>query len=500
MHWADEMAERLIAEDRPIVISTGITPSGPIHIGNLREVITADAVFRSLKEKKEDVTFYYVGDTFDPLRRVYPFLDQSYREHVGKPLSEIPCPCGQHPNYAEHFLDPFLKSLEQLDIGARPVRADQLYKAGKYVETIITSLEKRDQIAEIIDTETGKKTPRDWSPFNPLCDNCGRIDTTTVTGFDAGAETVDYACSCGSDGTVSMAGGGKLVWRVDWPARWKILGVAYEPFGKDHASRGGSYATGKRIAEEVFQIPVPNHVIYEWISLKGRGDMSSSKGNVITIEQMLEVVPPEVLRYFILRRPPRKSIAFDPGLPMLNLINEYDDVDQTNRDKRSYQLSIIRQKEPVGVAYKHLVSVVQIAGGDQEAVFKILKRSGYEPENRQGIIDRANYARRWLRQYAPEDVKFELQQQLPARVAELSDIQKKALAALADELKDGMSGEDIHQLFYRLSQSLGAEPQEIFKAIYIALLGKERGPRAGWFIAALDHDFVSGRFREAAAN
>ena len=500
MHWADEMAERLISEDRPIVISTGITPSGPIHIGNLREVITADAVFRSLKEKKEDVKFFYVGDTCDPLRRVYPFLDDKYQQHVGKPLSEIPCPCGGHPNYAEHFLDPFLKSLEELDIGATTVRADQLYKDGKYVETIITALEKRDLIVEIIDTETGKKTPDDWSPFNPACNDCGRTDITKVTGFDAGSKTVDYCCSCGSEGQVPMAGGGKLVWRVDWPARWKILGVTYEPFGKDHASHGGSYATGKRIAEEVFDFPAPNHVIYEWISLKGKGDMSSSKGNVITIEQMLEVVPPEVLRYFILRRPPRKSIAFDPGLAMLNLINEYDDLEAGGRDQRSYQLSIIKAKDPVGVAYKHLVSIVQIAGENRDEIFEVLNRSGHESDNRQGILDRANYAARWLEKYAPEDVKFELQQQLPPATADLTEIQKMGLAALATGLQPGMSGEEIHQLFYDISEELGAKPQEVFKAIYISLLGKERGPRAGWFISALDHDFVSKRFSEASRN
>ncbi len=499
MHWADEMAEKLLEEGGEIVVCTGITPSGPIHIGNLRELITADAVYRSLKEREVKVTFHYIGDTFDPLRRVYPFLDSSYQEHVGKPLSEIPCPCGEHENYAEHFLDPFLKSIKELDIEAQPLRADRMYKEGKYVDTIITALEKREQIIEIIDTETGKKTPEGWSPFNPLCSDCGRMSETAVEGFDAERKTINYRCSCGSRGTVSMSGGGKLVWRVDWPARWKILGVTYEPFGKDHASHGGSYSTGKRISEKVFGRPAPQAVVYEWISLKGKGDMSSSKGNVLTIEDMLEVVPPEVLRYFILRRPPRKSIAFDPGLSMLNLINEYDDVEEANKDKRSYQLSVIKQKDPVGVAYKHLVSVVQIAGENEEEIFTVLKRSGYEVENRERILDRARYARRWLKKYAPEEVKFELQKKLPPQVKELSPLQKQVLGNLAQRLKPDMTGEDIHQLLYQIREELDAKPADVFQAIYMALLGKAKGPRAGWFISALDHEFVIERFQQAVS-
>jgi len=498
MHWADEVAERLIASGREIVINTGITPSGEIHIGNLREMITADAVYRALEEKGKAAKFYYVADTADPLRRVYPFLDESYAEHVGKPLYDIPCPCGEHPNYAEHFLEPFLKSLRELDIAAETVKVHELYREGKYVQAIITALEKRDQIVRIIDEETGKRTPPEWSPFMPKCNKCGRISTTVVKGFDAKAALVDYECECGDTGTASMAGGGKLVWRVDWPARWSILGVTYEPFGKDHASRGGSFATGKRIAEKVFDFPTPDYVTYEWISLKGMGDMSSSKGNVLTISQMLEVVPPDIVRYLILRRPPRKSIVLDPGQPLLRLIDEYDRASSQEESKRACELSSIRTSPPVGVPYRHLVSVVQMARNDPEEILKALKRSGYDVTHREEILARAGYARRWLETFAPEDVKFDLQDSLPEEAKELSEGQKKALAALAERLTAEMSADEIHQLLYAIRDELQLEPKDVFEAVYMALLGKPRGPRAGWFLSALETEFLKKRFREAA--
>jgi len=499
MHWADEVAERLIASGRELVVCTGITPSGEIHVGNLREMVTADAAYRVLRERGITPKFYYVADTADPLRRVYPFLDQSYAAHVGKPLSEIPCPCGGHPSYAEHFLAPFLESLGELDIAAETVRVDELYRQGQYTDAIIASLENRDRIARIIDEETGKKTAAKWSPFAPRCNRCGRISATVVKGFDKKAAQVEYECECGDRGWASMAGGGKLVWRVDWPARWNILKVTYEPFGKDHASRGGSFATGKRISEEVFGYPSPDHVIYEWISLKGMGDMSSSKGNVLTIKQMLEVVPPDILRYFILRTPPRKSIVLDPGEPFLRVIDEYDRAAASEESKRSFELSSVRQAPAVEVPYRHLVSVVQMAANDPDEMLNALKRSGYDTSHREEILARATYARRWLETFAPDEVKFELQDTLPAAAKQLSDGQKKALLMLAERLTAGMSADDIHQLVYAIKDEVQLQPKDVFEAVYIALLGKPSGPRAGWFLSAMDTEFLKKRFREAVA-
>jgi lysyl-tRNA synthetase class 1 len=500
-HWADLLGDDIIRQrGRCHVVNTGITPSGEIHIGNMREVVTADAIHRVLTERGAESRLLYIADTYDPLRHVYPFLDpQRYRDQVGRPLSEIPCPCSQHPSYAEHFLAPFLWSLEQLGIRPTVHRADQLYKAGAYTETIVIALQQRDRIRQILKEETGRETPDDWSPFNPLCQVCGRINLAKVSSFSAEAQTVDYECSCGQRGTVSMVGGGKLTWRVDWPARWKIFGVTVEPFGKDHASKGGSYDTGVRIAREVYGIEPPCPIPYEWLSLAGKGDMSSSKGNVLSIHAMLEVVPPEVLRYLILRAPPQRSIKLDPGLPLLQLIDEYDDVEAKNRDSRALELSAISGIKPVGVPYRHMVTVVQAAQGDADKWKEILRRNGYALDNAQGLHERAAYARRWLETFAPAELRFRLQEQLPAAANDLIAEQKHALRLLGERLRPGMTGEQIHQLIYSLKDELGVKPDLLFRAIYLVLLGKAQGPRAGWFLSTLDTAFVKQRFAEAAA-
>jgi lysyl-tRNA synthetase class 1 len=296
-----------------------------------------------------------------------------------------------------------------------------------------------------------------------------------------------------------MAGGGKLTWRVDWPARWQIFGVTVEPFGKDHASKGSSYDTGVRIAREVYGIEPPYPVPYEWLSLAGKGDMSSSKGNVLSIHAMLEVVPPEVLRYLILRTLPQRSIKLDPGLPLLQLIDEYDDVEAKNRDSRALELSAISGIHPIGVPFRHMVTVVQAAQGHMPQWLEILRRNGYDLDNPEGLRQRAAYAQRWLDTFAPEELRFQVQTELPPVSHDLTHEQQLALQRLGERLQPGMTGEQIHQLIYALKDELGVRPDLLFKAIYTVLLGKSQGPRAGWFLSTLDPHFVKQRFAEAAA-
>jgi len=499
-HWADEIAAQILKE-RPgkHEISTGISPSGEIHIGNLREVITADCVFRALRERGAEVVFDYVADNFDPLRKVYPFLDPLvYEPRVGCPLSEIPCPCGRHESYAEHFLEPFLASLRRMRIEVKVYHADRMYKSGMLVAQIVQALEGRDRIARILQECTGRQVEPEWNPFNPICEGCGRMTGTEVRGFSARDESVDYLCACGRKGTVSMRGGGKLTWRTDWPARWARIPVTVEPFGKDHATRGGSYDSGARICREVFGAEPPFPVTYEWISFRGKGELKKSKGNVLSVHRMLEVLPPEVLRYLVVKTRPMRSIAFDPSLPMLSLIDEFDDAASEARDPRALQLSCADQFHPIGVPFRHLVNVVQMADFDLDQAIVILRRNGYRVPHPDAVKERAGYARRWLQEFAPEEVKFSVQPALPDAARGLDGPQRAFLLRLAAALKPDMDGEQIHALIYDLARETRLpKTTAAFEAIYLAFLGKRQGPRAGWFLAFLDRDFTLNRLRDA---
>lgn len=499
-HWADDAAAAVLAGGRGAVVSSGISPSGEIHIGNMREVLTADAVFRAVRETGAPARFNYVADNFDPLRRVYPFLDAAvYEPLIGRPLSEIPCPCGDHPSYADHFLEPFLDSLRRLHVDVEVERADRMYKSGRMNEVVIAALDGRDRIAGILAELTGKQVDPDWSPFNPLCPSCGRITRTKVTGYSASDGTVDFTCACGASGPMPIAGGGKLTWRVDWPARWRMLGVTVEPFGKDHATRGGSYDTGVRISREVFGWEPPYGIAYEWISLKGRGDMSSSKGNVMSIADALEVVPPEALRYLVMKEKPQRTITFDPGEPLLALVDEIEAAGARGRGDRAIELSQAAGFKPVGVPFKHLVVVAQAAGFDLDAVMATLARAGYPGLDREAVMERLGYARRWLDGFAPADLRFEVRASLPPETAALAPPQRAFLAHLAERLDPSLDADAVHKLIYEIAGSIeGLKPADAFESVYLALLGKPKGPRAGWFVTVVGAAFCAARFREAA--
>jgi len=497
LHWADRAAAELLEQGSRHTISTGISPSGEFHLGHLREIMTADAVYRALRGRGAEVSFHFFSDNLDPLRKIYPFLDpERFAAQVGKPLGAVVAPEGEG-SYADYFTRPFLAALKQLRIDPEILYADRVYASGRMNRVVLLALEGRDRVAAILRDLTGREVGADWSPFNPICESCGKLTGTVVTGFDRRRETVSYRCGCGGGGERAIAGGGKLTWRADWPARWAELKVSFEAFGKDHATTGGSYESGARICREVFGAEPPKPLVYEWIRIAGQGDMSSSKGNVLSIDEMLEVVPPEVLRYLIVRTPPQKSISFDPGLPLLKLVDEVDDLYAAGRDQRSAELSSAGGFIPVGVPFRHVVTVAQITSDPQRAA-AILAGQGYEVDP-EALARRMTQARRWLDRFAPDEVRFSLQTELPAAARSLSAEQRAALRSLAGSLKPGLAGEEIHKLIYEVSAQQGLPAQQIFEAAYLALLGKTRGPRLGMFLALLDLHFVVQRFSEAAA-
>ena len=324
MHWADVLAEKLLKEKKKHVLATGITPSGPIHIGNMREILTTDAVYRSLLEKEGDAELIYIADDFDPLRKVYPYLPKSYEQYVGKPISEIPCPCRNHESYADHYLISFLNSLKESGVNPHVYRASEMYKNGDYAEAIQIALENTDKIRSIIETISKRKLPKEWLPFNILCKKCRRMNTAKPVLYEY--PIIEYKCECGYDGEVDIRKGGvgKLPWRVDWPARWKMLEVTFEPCGKDLATVGGARDTGAKIVEEIYNYPHPALLVYEFILLKGKGAMHSSKGTALSSEEMLRMTPPEVLRFLLMKNQPERHIVFDSGLGLLSLVDEYD--------------------------------------------------------------------------------------------------------------------------------------------------------------------------------
>ncbi|MFY9484687.1 MAG: lysine--tRNA ligase [Patescibacteria group bacterium] len=493
--WPEYHANQILKErGNKLVFATGITPSGPIHIGNLREILTADFVVKALADKAK-ITFYYIADDFDPLRKVYPFLDKSYEAHIGKPYFLIPCPCGKHASYADHFMAPFLTAIKELGVVAKLLLVSELYHSGRYTDAIIKVIEGREKIKAILEETSQRKIEEGWFPFNPLCRGCQKL-RGKVTDFDLTNHTVSFKCpDCGDRGVADFSKGeGKLPWRIDWPARWWMLGVNVEPSGKDHASPGGSYETGERIAKEIFDSPAPYPIVYERVHLRGEGAMHSSTGLAIEASEILKAVSPTVIRYFFARSQSERHINFDPGEGVIQLYDEYRTLKPSDP---AYKIATV---EPLpDVPYRHLVMIYQASAKNTDTVLEALKRTDHGVKDTKTLEPLLKRIDVWLEQYAPERYKFTVQKVLPSGAKTLSAEQKHFLNQLLTlvESKKAWTGEDLHAKIHDLRKGQDIPPKEAFAAIYQIFLGQDSGPQVGWFLAAMDRAFVIERLQQA---
>src|ERR671914_2356152 len=170
--WAERVADSLDAG--PHVVVSGISVSGNIHAGNLREVLVAEAVANALRARGEEVRFIFHADTIDPLRKIAPGIPRSYEEYMGHSLSRVPDPEGCHASYAEHFLAPLEEALREMEMEVEVLRSHELYESGKYTEVTREALEHTEELRGILQEVTGRTMPEHWSPYLPR-DASGRL-------------------------------------------------------------------------------------------------------------------------------------------------------------------------------------------------------------------------------------------------------------------------------------------------------------------------------------
>jgi lysyl-tRNA synthetase class 1 len=477
--WAERVADSL--GPGPHVVVSGISVSGNIHAGNLREVLVAEAVANALRQRGEEVRFIFHADTIDPLRKLAPGIPESYEEYIGHSLSHIPDPEGCHVSYAEHFLVPFEEALREMEMDIEVVRSHELYERGVYTEVTREAIERTDELRGILQEVTNRKMPEHWSPYLPRASS-GRLTGMRVLEHLPEQTSVVFADEDGFEEAASYSKGeGKLGWRVELAARWKALGVTFEPFGKDHTSRGGSTDTADRMSREVFHYPVPGRYEYEWIGLKGRGDMSSSRGIVLLPKDLLEIMPPDAVRRIILGRDParRFDIDLEGGFP--RFMDEYR----------------AESGEPY-VPFAHLVTVAQTVGENLDAAAQMLRRGGYGDAalDTDKLARDLYYARNWAQEWAPESMRLGLLDPAGSgkMAARLDDEQREYLREVSGRLRAEMDGEAVQDVLYATAIERGLKPKRAFSAVYKVLLGKTSGPKAGPFIAGLTLDQVRERF------
>ena len=513
MHWADVIAKE-VAEtcERPL-IATGISPSGIIHVGSLREAITGESVRNAVEGMGKEVRMIYIIDSADSLRKVSKFLPPRYEEYMGMPLSEIPCPCGKHNNFAHHFAQPFLDAVKSLGVDCEILWTHELYEKGVFAEATDICFKKRKEIISILHEVSGKEENEKYAPYNPLCASCGRFTNPILESYSY--PKVEYHCACGHHGFADVTKWeGKLTWRLEWPAKWMIFGTSAEPYGKDHAAAGGSYDTGNRIVKEIYGCKPPHPIPYEFVQLKGEGQMHKSTGSSVTGEDAIKMMPPEVVRYLFLRVNPSKAIDYDKGMGVLDMVDEYDRMERfffeggcTEAEENSVRAYEIAQHNrvpktlPLQVPYRHLVSVVQMTD-TFEGVIEVLGRtvdmSKATAEDIERLRKRAECVRFWLNGFAPDQVKFSVYPTVPpGTVLTMGD--KAFFQDLVRRMNDAnWEADTISQIISDAGKDSAIGLKAGFKVIYQVIIGEDAGPRLGPFLASMDKQFVINRFTQAS--
>ncbi|GHV95428.1 lysine--tRNA ligase [Spirochaetia bacterium] len=527
-HWADEAAAKIIrekGEKELYTCASGITPSGTVHIGNFREIISVDLVVRALRDMGKKVRFIYSWDDYDVFRKVPKNMprQEELQSHLRFPITMVPDPWERDSSYARHHEVDVETMLPAVGIFPEYLYQAERYQASRYAKGIRRALEHRDTLKNILDKfrDEDHKIQGEWWPISVFCGACNK-DETDIDGWD-GEWGVSYHCNaCGRKETADICSAKniKLGWRVDWPMRWEHEQVDFEPAGKDHHSQGGSFDTARHVCKDVYNWDAPVTFRYDFIGTKGLpGKMSSSSGNVITIEDVLKVYTPDVARYLFAGTRPNTefTISFD-----LDVIKIYEDYDKTERiawklepakdeaayrrERRIYELSqaavgadsktlpLEDRASPYQIPFRHLCNLIQIADGDiEKALAEVCAKAAAAaptPEQLSALRTRAVCAKYWVENCAPEEFCFRLR---PAgEQAELAEAEITALRLLRDDviarIETFADDKPCAEAIYAVAEKAGLEGKALFRAAYQALVGKDQGPRLASFLRSIDKE------------
>jgi lysyl-tRNA synthetase class 1 len=545
--WVARMADEVIAESerrapgKQVVVASGISPSGPIHLGNLREIMMPHLVADEIRRRGIACDHILSWDDFDRLRRVPASIDQSWAEHVGRPLTAVPAPPGsEHASWADHFRAPMEAALRRMGVEYRGISQTQMYTSGAYVDQVLLAMRERKRIDEVLGRYRTKAAPAQavpsgataaeaeaaaaaaegsgaateedggssagYFPYKPYCSVCDR-DFTTVTSYNDETTELSYTCQCGHSETVllSQHRRGKLVWKVDWPMRWAYEGVIFEPSGVDHQSPGSSFVVGGQLVREIFGGQQPIGPMYAFVGITGMAKMSSSRGGVPTPGDALEIMEEFLLRWLYSRRRPQQAFNIALDAELHRLYDEWDAVERrvaggaaSDLDFSAYDRAIRTAagelpRTPRPLPYRTLASVADITTGDQAQMLRIL--SDFDPGHPIGSLDevrpRLDRAQRWVETQLPSEQRTRLQPE-PDRAAldALTDSERGALKLLTDGLDQHWSLDGLSQLVYavpKLQAGLPADAKptpelkvaqrQFFALVYRLLIGTDTGPR-----------------------
>jgi lysyl-tRNA synthetase class 1 len=511
-HWSQTIArnvKKIFPDATVYTTAAGISPSGVVHFGNFRDIVTSYATCLELKSQGLNARIIFSWDNFDRLRKVPSGVPENFSQYIGMPLTAIPSPKEGYASYAEYFQKQFENAMKELGIELEYRYQTDEYKSGRYDKFIFLALKKRKEIAKILlslMTAKGKEEAEiveedyieNYYPISVYSRFNGK-DSTKVLSFD-GRSSITYHCiESGKTETVNLSKEriAKLAWKVDWPMRWMVENVVFEPGGHDHASPGGSFDVSSTIAKQIFNITEPVFAEYKFVGIQGGGvKMSGSKGNAISPKELLEIYEPALLKWLYMRKAPGQafSLAFDS-----EIYRQYDEFDREAaevKESESLKLSgYVKYKNPI--PFKQAVAFGQITQWQEDKVESLISDLKLDYD-KSSVKARLPKAKNWLEKYNPDEVIKLLNDVNQSYASIMPEKSKEQIKKLKEELnKKYDSIEELEKLVYSIPKDINKTDKEnapaqkeFFKHVYNLLIDKSAGPRLSTFLWAIDRNQV----------
>ncbi|MFB7141375.1 lysine--tRNA ligase [Gottfriedia sp. NPDC056225] len=497
MHWAYKIANEIIEKypnQETYVCASGISPSGSVHIGNFREIITTYFVVKALKNLGKKTRFIFSWDDFDRFRKVPNNIDPSFSKYIRQSYSSIPDPYGCHSSFAEHFEKEFENALTDFGIEIEFIYQSKEYSSGRYKNEIIHALETRKEIYDIlIRFKTNVPTEQERNEFYPItlyCENCEK-DDTKITEYNSKNKILYYSCSCGYSNLLNVndARNIKLNWKIDWAMRWMKEGVVFEPGGRDHSSETGSYNVSKEIAKTIFNFDAPHYAPYEFIGIKGQNKkMSSSTGNLITPAELLKVYLPEIILFMFARYKPTASFNIGLDEDVIKNYSEFERYKANFMNRTLHDLDILQSIEFAHndaietdfPKFNHIASILPLVNYNVDLLQNIFENNGetYPVEKIHKISQLAEY---WIKKYYPQKHIIVNQQQATEYYHSLTKQQQNWLTVLCDQILQNESTETLMKELYSIcyhedKKIMKTNQKYFFTMIYQLVLNRPSGP------------------------
>jgi lysyl-tRNA synthetase, class I len=517
--WPFEEARKLVARiertgQREAVFETGYGPSGLPHLGTFGEVARTTMVRRAFRVLTEDAIktrLIAFSDDMDGLRKTPENIPnrEMVQENLGKPLSEVPDPFGQYESFAAHNNARLRGFLDGFGFEYEFVSSTHYYKSGRFDAALLHMLRRFEAIQEIMLPSLREERAGTYSPFLPIHPHTRIVMQVPLTGYDADKGVIRWRDpQSGEDFETPVTGGHcKLQWKPDWAMRWYALKVDYEMAGKDLID---SVRLSSQIVRALGAEPPAGFNFELFLDDKGQ-KISKSKGNGLTADEWLTYASPESLALFMFQKPSAaKRLHFDV-IPRtvdeyLGFLDAYPRQDWKERlGNPVWHIHSGAPPEPetlehgsngprTTVTFAMLLNLAAVANSDNPAVlWGFLRRyaPSASPQTHPRLDRLVHYAVAYFRDFVAPKKRY--------RAAD--EVERAALESVAAKLATlpaDAGPEEIQHALYDIARPIpryqdlnakNATPErpgvsnDFFNMLYAVLLGEERGPRLGSFIA-----------------